>query len=71
MCNDSPCQAAYRGTATVSLSAADPVSGCETYVTTNGSTPNVPHSVHQAPLIVHETETIIFFPMDNAGTGKK
>jgi len=55
----------------VSLSAADPVSGCETYVTTNGSTPNVPHSVHQAPLIVHETETIIFFPMDNAGTGKK
>ncbi len=73
LCNNSPCRPSYNGPVTVRLSAADPrgVGVAKTYFTTNGSTPNTSSRVYQVPLVVHGTETIKFFSVDNAGNREK
>jgi Chitobiase/beta-hexosaminidase C-terminal domain len=73
LCNNSSCRPSYSGPVTVRLSAADPrgVGVAKTYFTTNGSTPNTSSRVYQVPLVVHRTETIKFFSVDNAGNREK
>jgi peptidoglycan/xylan/chitin deacetylase (PgdA/CDA1 family) len=68
-CNGSPCTAAVYGyPVTVSLAASDPggVGVAKTYYTTDGSTPSKTSQVYQAPLVLHHSETIKFFSVDNA-----
>ena len=73
MCDNSSCQAFYTGRVTVSLPAADPggLGVAKTYFTTDGSAPNTSSSVYQVPFVVHETKTIRFFSVDNAGNREK
>ena len=73
-CNDSPCTAAVYGSpVTVSLAASDPggVGVAKTYYTTDGSTASKSSQVYQTPLVLHHSETIKFFSVDNAGHPEK
>jgi peptidoglycan/xylan/chitin deacetylase (PgdA/CDA1 family) len=70
LCDGSPCHAAaYSGPVSVSLPAADPggVGVAKTYYRADGSTPDTSSGVYQTPLILHESETIKAFSVDNAG----
>jgi hypothetical protein len=54
---------------TVSLPTADPggVGVAKTFYTTDGSTPDTSSGRYQTPLILHHSEMIKFFSVDNAG----
>jgi hypothetical protein len=70
LCDGSPCRAAsYGGQVSVRLPAADPGGSgvARTYYTADGSSPSASAGVYQTPLILHHSETIKFFSVDNAG----
>jgi peptidoglycan/xylan/chitin deacetylase (PgdA/CDA1 family) len=73
-CDGAPCNAAGYGLAVrVGLPASDTggVGVAKTYYTTDGSTPGSSSQVYQTPLVLHHSETIKFFSVDNAGNTEK